>query len=293
MRVGGAGVRDTTNDSSPSRESRILEWLEKNGYPLEMRVAQAMLAEGFSVAQGTIYSDPDTGKNREMDIIASRSRYFENSFIGVRFVIECKRAHESPWLLFTIPGSDLGTGWPSKQILDEFDYVNKRILYATEWAGSCSLLQPARQLGYALTESLRKDKNTPDRAYEAAQTVSKCAYKTLRLDVHLFETEGDFATNLVMPVILIDGDLYECSLNEKSEPQLRQTDRGVLTSKRPTDSGWDMLIRIETFKDCKAFAAAAKDFAERILQDDVRLRSVIASEKTIRLRSRTGGVVRL
>lgn len=275
-------MKQTMGGTDRNQVARVLDWLDKNGYPLEMRVAQTFLAAGFSVQQGMLYTDPDTQKPREIDIIASRSRYFEGSFIGVRFVIECKRALESPWLLFTIPGSNLSAGGPSGQLVSEFDWVTERKLIAPEWTGSCELLNPCRQISYAVVESFRGEKNESNRAYSAAQAVSKCSHDTLKLDTHLFESDGNLSTNIVLPTILIDGELYECSLDSEFQPQLNLVSRGVLSWKRATESSWDMLIRVETFANCTTFATMAKQFADTVLQDDDRLRGLITAELTQR-----------
>jgi len=52
---------------------RVTEWLSGQGYPLEMKVASAFRKEGFSVSQGTYYADPESGNNREIDVVTTRT----------------------------------------------------------------------------------------------------------------------------------------------------------------------------------------------------------------------------
>ncbi|MCL4303986.1 MAG: hypothetical protein KJ077_50345 [Anaerolineae bacterium] len=53
-----------------SLETEIIEWLEKQGYPLEMQVASSFKEAGFVVSQSRLYKDPQTSIEREIDIEA-------------------------------------------------------------------------------------------------------------------------------------------------------------------------------------------------------------------------------
>ncbi|MEM9599032.1 MAG: hypothetical protein AAGD06_32490, partial [Acidobacteriota bacterium] len=80
---------------------RVNGWLEKNGYPLEMRVARAFQKNDFQVIPSDRYLDEDTGKAREIDVVAFRT--FVSRTVG--FAVECK----SHWL------DDEGTNGSSKR----------------------------------------------------------------------------------------------------------------------------------------------------------------------------------
>jgi hypothetical protein len=53
----------------------VREWLEGEGFPLEMRVAAAFRKTGFDVRQSSFYMDPESGKGREIDVIATDPDY--------------------------------------------------------------------------------------------------------------------------------------------------------------------------------------------------------------------------
>jgi hypothetical protein len=83
-------------ESLPLRE-KLLAWLEKQGYPLEMKVAaQLRLKTQLHVRQGWHYQDPETAQSREIDIIATGSEL--HGFAAVHFAIECK-APNKPWMI--------------------------------------------------------------------------------------------------------------------------------------------------------------------------------------------------
>lgn len=103
-------------------DSKILEWLEKHGYPLEMRVAQAFQQAGFEVSCSEYYLDPEKDKPREIDVIAGMSDVFGGVIFQVAFIIECKSSKEKPWICFCPPssgGRDSQIGFLARQATKE------------------------------------------------------------------------------------------------------------------------------------------------------------------------------
>lgn len=56
-----------TKDDLPTS---VADWMGKQGYPLEMRVAAAFLKAGLRIIQADYYEDPDTKTPREIDVLA-------------------------------------------------------------------------------------------------------------------------------------------------------------------------------------------------------------------------------
>ena len=78
---------------------KVAEWLDSQGYPLEMKVASTLRDSGFRVQHSAHYIDPETSKSREIDIICTAigDRY---GMADIHFVIECKSTKQ-PWIIFT------------------------------------------------------------------------------------------------------------------------------------------------------------------------------------------------
>jgi hypothetical protein len=66
-----------------------------------MRSAQLCSAAGFGVQLGTFFTDPLTGKSRELDLVATRAVECQKSSVRfyVNLLIQCKYAPK-PWLFF-------------------------------------------------------------------------------------------------------------------------------------------------------------------------------------------------
>jgi hypothetical protein len=79
---------------------KVREWLEKQGFALEMQAASAFRAAGFDVKQSSYYTDAETQKPREIDVQAQLRSF--SGLVDVKFVVECKSGSK-PWVLLCSP----------------------------------------------------------------------------------------------------------------------------------------------------------------------------------------------
>lgn len=75
---------------------KILDWLNKTGFPLEMTTATEFRKQGFDISQSLTYLDPQSDKGREIDVLASDSNWV--GLIDIHFVVECKSS-ANPWIV--------------------------------------------------------------------------------------------------------------------------------------------------------------------------------------------------
>src|SRR5258708_8233762 len=80
---------------------KVSEWLDKEGFPLEMVVASAFRRAGLWVMQSDYYEDPNEGKQREIDVIARQQVLVARDLLRITFAVECKVSRDKPWVLFT------------------------------------------------------------------------------------------------------------------------------------------------------------------------------------------------
>lgn len=80
----------------------VLEWLDKQEYPLEMRVAREFQSHGFAVIQSEYYESGES-KSREIDVVAYKQRSFGSLLTRFTLVVECKSSKQKPWILFSLP----------------------------------------------------------------------------------------------------------------------------------------------------------------------------------------------
>src|SRR5687768_14769628 len=87
--------------------TRLANWLESQGYPLEIEVARAFREAGFKAIQADYYIDPVSKANREIDLVAHADKYVLGLLARISFIVECKTARDKPWVLFTAPQGQL------------------------------------------------------------------------------------------------------------------------------------------------------------------------------------------
>jgi hypothetical protein len=88
------------NDDSRPMDVRVREWLDTEGYPLELEVARAFRKAGFRAHHAMMYDDANTKSKREIDVVATKQFGQDGRWIRVVVVAECKHA-KKPWVCFT------------------------------------------------------------------------------------------------------------------------------------------------------------------------------------------------
>ncbi len=99
-----------TQTSSAETKVKVQEWLQTQGYPLEMHVASAFKKAGFYDRLSEYYTDFETGQAREVDLVASRISNVDYPFITqVVYPIQCKLSSDKPWVVFSTASSGAQT----------------------------------------------------------------------------------------------------------------------------------------------------------------------------------------
>ena len=230
-------------------------WLEGEGFPLEMRVAAAFRKAGFEVRQSDVYMDHESGKTREIDVIATDSDYL--GVVVTHFVIECKSS-KKPWILLSSDDALsnyknlLAFGVLSENVLKVLAsrITSEESLHALPW------LSMGRRGGYALRQAFSKNL---DVAYTAAISVAKaCGDLAHSTDTTMPIRSFIFA----FPIIVIDTPLLECTLQDDGQLQLDEVPQGefLFTTRLPNYFG--SCIRVVTEDYVQVVAQEAKDAAE-------------------------------
>ncbi len=222
-----------TNLMTDSIESNIKDWLKKQGYPLEMRVASAFQEQGFSITQSDYFRDPESDKYREIDVIASIGTFADEErhiLFNISFVVECKNSNEKPWLLFQglSEGLSIGTEIALRQA-NEPGRVALLEMSLQEDMKTNELFKLPSRLSYGITRAFGDKADVP---YEAVLATCK-ATNALAQRPEVWSENRISAGEIFFPVVLVEGKLFECFLNTKNEINLLQTNRGTLIFRNP------------------------------------------------------------
>jgi hypothetical protein len=245
---------------------KLREWLLSQGYPLEMRVAQHLRQAGLRVTQSEVYTDPETGKIRETDVVGRLWTAFDimeriDVSLGLSAVVECKQSRDKPWILFTTDTSELHRRLTlSTRIASDFaSFVVSRV--DTDAIATLPAFALGPRHAYSISQAFRKD--APDAAYSAVTAVlnaarAQCAFRLtsgLRIDA---------AFELALPLVVIEGRLFECFLTDGSSPQLEEVEHGSLLWREP-GARW-LTINVMTIEYLERFVPSLKTAFDALLE---------------------------
>jgi hypothetical protein len=226
------------NDASSQQrglEAKITKWLEQQGYPLEMLVAQALQQADFEVIQSDFYRDIETGESREIDVIAYRyADYSKGYWVQVSCCVECKLAQDKPWIIFK-PKIPIGSGlefetlaWAAPTINSKLgNELLAKILYETAKPEILAMFVVA-PIGYGVTQATFQKGKGPDIPYQAVNSVTKAAIaQAINSDAGSDKSRRR-TCHVIFPVIVIDGRLFECYLDESGGVVVAEIDSCTL-----------------------------------------------------------------
>jgi|TARA_B110000971_G_scaffold157380_1_gene160719 hypothetical protein len=241
---------------------KVLEWLNKTGFPLEMETASAFRAAGFEIRQSYSYPDPQSDKGREIDVLAIDPDL--RGVIEISFIFECKSS-KKPWVVLT-----------SEDALANY---NRLFAFAvTSEAARKSLasrlpkfgaLDPyiARpsQGGYGFRQAFSENN---DSAYAAAIGVIKACAGVAR-----DRQESSIpCLAFAFPVIVVDSPLFECSLKNNGYLEIKEVEESEFLFSTHIPDHVGTCIRVIKKGQLKDFAQKAKTIADAIrseLKSDV------------------------
>lgn len=225
------------------QDREVFEWLQRQGYPLEMSVAQSFdILPLYDASLGNYYEDQDTGKMREIDILA-QAMLGDGRTHSLRlcYLVECKTDKDDPWVILKSEAES--------SLIPTFLYVYSqvayelmfRILYRKKESLSMLYRLPVfrynNDIGHGIARariSDKQNKNRTDYSYVALSSSIKSSFYYSR-----FPDKPEFVTTtavgllpyisaISIPTIILNGDLYECWLDESDQPRIKRIESGVV-----------------------------------------------------------------
>lgn len=237
------------------------KWLESQGFPLEMRTAAEFKKAGFYVHQAGLYVDPETQKNREIDVEAIVANF--EGLVQVRFIVECKTTTK-PWVLLCSEDNSI-TGYARHDVFSAMSKLAHKSLYdrRRDWDRIAKkvpwLYKEFDLVGYALKQT-HSDKDT---GYAAAMSVAKACAARVNEGRALNEDRPQ-QVGFGFPVIVTTAPLVKCWLQDDGHLQLKEVNQGEFLF---LEGGFTFCIRVVTAPHLPAFALEAKSIADELRKE--------------------------
>lgn len=255
---------------------RVRTWLESEGYPFELRVGRVLREAQWDVFHGRHYTDPETGKLREIDIHAAFGPYVGNShgvgMVSVHLVCECKVSVSKPWVVFTTSIGDdserlvgrLAPGEVASRVLADATATGRR-LFRTLCVGP--------RVGHALTRAFSDSKaGDPSGPYSAVLGALSAA-SVLSAKHESAGPRGESLaqwTSIYLPIVILNGPLFEFYLDDEGNEVLQNSDRVQVLAHRPSSETDPVLVQIVASSGLVSFAQSMHSEAVSLAQFLIR-----------------------
>ncbi|RHX77524.1 hypothetical protein [Leptospira yasudae] len=215
----------------PNKEE-ILEALSHSGYLFEQEVANIFRGLEFEVLTNWAYEDKDTGKSREVDILARKHKYIENDktkiLINIEVIAECKN-NTTPIVLIGnkkvyrkySPALMKLVLFPKQGVTIQIEQNSGAISWITESVYSYSEVienhyyNNSKPISYQFAKITRKGQKWEaihDNIYDAMILPIIDAIES-RVTLHSVYIEKSNIITILVPIIVLKDHLYyvECS----------------------------------------------------------------------------------
>lgn len=259
-------------DRPDELRDKVIEWLSKEGYPLEMQVAQTFLKSGFRVIQSEYYEDPETKTPREIDVIAHIQDDVAQCLFRVSVCTECKVTKAKPWILLTSAEASLAAPAQVAQRAGSatarrfLSHVARRKEYQ-----NLSLFQLPQRPAYGLLQTLSSGN---DLSYSACMSVAKATAATTK-EADIADKTQFRCLEIVIPAIVIDGRLFESFIDKNGEMVVNEVPEGTLVWRNMLVRAPHTIIRIITLPHLPQFIKDVCDAAELLFGSEDEVRQIL------------------
>jgi hypothetical protein len=277
-------------------EQQIRNWLQSQGYPLEMRAAAAYRDAGFRVVQSSYYQDPESSDWREIDVVADRTWIAaETNSVPIRimFVAECKASREKPWILFTAKRALASPSRVVQRVSNPLGHAWLQTVSRRHDIQSLRLFRVSPLPAYGIVQALR-GQGAQDPTYGAALSVAKACVALTRGP---FQTHDAEWALLAFPMVVTEARLFQCSLNLDNageQFELQEVPYGDLVWRNPISQHPNTIMKIVNIdhleKLMRTTARSASRLVELTLPELANAAGSLDQERKPAFRKRQGSV---
>lgn len=206
-------------------EKKILEWLNKTGYPLEMWAESVLTDNMFRTTSSFLYQDQETEIFRELDLqsrltLASKD---ESIILDINLLIECKKS-DKPFILL----SNKIERNNSISIGNYYGIDDPSAIIAINNPDASFQLSGINGTGFKLIQGFVNGDEIPHRAINS---LIKSFNDYLNKEKEYLDYFIDENINsITFPILLLDSPFYMLKIGKKKEINLKRITTGIIYS---------------------------------------------------------------
>lgn len=212
-----------TNNKIKPVEDKIIDWLNKTGYPLELWTESILSKNSFIVTNSTLYKDAENDIFREIDLKATRTWATEeyDTVFALELIIECKKS-DKPFILLCNENSE------NKQISIGSYYGLSDPIIAMLLNNSNTKIELPQEsnAGFKLIQGFVNGDETINKATNALiKSYNDARNNELEFIQHYID---DNYNSIILPILVIDAPFFELKTNINNELKLKKIESGIL-----------------------------------------------------------------
>lgn len=218
----------------PEKKDKILADIKKTGFVTELNTASILLKHDWKVSQNSSYLDKDQDKSREIDIVAQKFDFEAKFRFRQEFYVAIEvKSSAKPWVIFTTSENNellSSQDWQnlfSAENLLVWRHLGRDDIKKEFMRASCY------RIGTTFHEAF-KGPNQPSQIFEAvisackAVTFMKESFEEIRgvdlNDLNSYNPKEYHFLGVFVPLIVVDGELFDAHLNDEGEIELEEKD---------------------------------------------------------------------
>ena len=253
---------------------KLKEAVNKTGFLAELEAGRCFLENNWDVKQNFYYFDSAEKKERELDILASLTRPFDNKSSKASISLFCdvkKITDNKSWVIFTTERNQHDQRYDYSKIVSKFtQIINSEIVKNT----TLSQAKKYPKIGRTYSVISDKGKHEEDQIFTAIKASTNALKYYYGIENQINVTVGqNIRNNIVLkimePVIILKGLLYEIYLDKENKARYEEVKRSIIAYNNICDNviGENYLIEIVTIDELDNFLKEKQGWLQYLIND--------------------------
>jgi len=228
-----------------------------------MRVAALVSKHGFAAYQSEHYRDPDRREIREIDVVAMDALGVDGGKLKLTLAIECKTSRDKPWLVLCSAQTDNdGPTHVEDRAASKAGIEFLKRISSREEIQNLTVFRANPRNGYSVVRAFG---DGPDVPYAAMMSATKAARALADEATHV--RAGYVVAEIVLPIVVVDGLLFEAHLTPDGETSVSPTIHELVYWRNPIAGRTHSVVRVMCIEALPSFLNEVRVAFDKLATD--------------------------